>query len=146
MRDMGVEFLYVYCGAASFRLAEGRAMRSFLNYFKRRAIQQENDAQRTYPVLEKIAVLQKICAALFLVVGLLSGFIIPVFQSRNWAVGIAFLTASVVQFVILWALAELIYIFLDIEANTRSILLIEQNTRSIARKGLADFLLGSDVR
>jgi hypothetical protein len=46
------------------------------------------------------------------------------------------------QFLLLWAFAELIYVFLDIEANTRSILQIEQNTRSIARKGLAEFLLG----
>ena len=122
-------------------------MRSFLDYFKRReTIQQENDAQRTYPVLEKIAVLQKICAAFFLVVGLLSGSVLLVFSSHNWALGIAFLAVSVLQFVVLWAFAELIYVFIDIEQNTRSILQIEKNTRSIARKGLADFLLGSDFQ
>lgn len=132
-------------------------MRSFLDCFKRRdSLQQEDDAQKTYPVLEKIAVLQKICAAFFLVVGLLSGFIILVFSSGNWAFGIALLAASVLQLVVLWAFAELIYVFLDIEANTRSILQIEQNTRSIlqieqntrsiARKGFAEFLLGSNFR
>jgi len=116
----------------------------FVDYFKKREAQLEPEERpkSRYSVLDAIAVLQKRCAALFLVLGLVAGLSVLVFSSHNWAVGVAFIGASVVQFVVLWAFAELIYVFLDIEQNTRSILQIEQNTRSIARKGLADFLLG----
>ena len=129
-------------------------MRIFVDYFKKREAQLEPEEQSKtrYPVLDAIAVLQKRCAALLLVLGLVTGSIVLIFSSRNWVIGIAFIGASVLQFLLLWALSELIYVFLDIEQNTRSILQIEQNTRSIpqieqntrtiARKGLADFLLG----
>ena len=106
----------------------------------------EKRAERRYPMLDTIAIVQKTCAGFLLVMGLVGGAVTLVFSPRNWAVGAAFIGASIVQFVLLWACAELIYVFVDIEANTRSILLIEQNTRIIARKGLAELLLGSDLR
>jgi hypothetical protein len=48
-------------------------MQLFLDYFKRREAQLEPEerSERRYSVLDAIAVLQKRCAAVFLVVGIL---------------------------------------------------------------------------
>jgi hypothetical protein len=87
--------------------------------------------ERRYGALRFVAVLMKIVGALSIIAGILGliGILYPAIAHHDFAgmgSNIVWMVAPILSGIFWWAIAELIYVLIDIEYNTRRFNVVER--------------------